>query len=99
MAIGIGLGHRRRADHAAGAWPALDDDRVAELERKLLRHGARDDVDGAASGVRHDGADRSRGPALGAGTVRGHQHQRKRAEPDHLILPEYFEPCYESCSA
>ena len=58
VAIGRGLGHRRRADHARGAADVLHDHRLVELHPQRLGQDARDLVDRAARRKHRDHADR-----------------------------------------
>ena len=53
VAVRHGLGHRLIADHAAGARPVLDHDRLAQRLLQLGRDEARRGVGTAARRVRH----------------------------------------------
>jgi hypothetical protein len=61
----------------AGAGTVLDDDRLAELRRELIQHGAPGQIGCAAGGQRHDRADGFRRPFLSKCT------RRQRREQDH----------------
>ena len=62
VAVGRAAGDRFGADVAVGAEPRLDDDRLAERRRDLLRDHAHHDVELAPGRKRHHDLDRMRGP-------------------------------------
>ena len=67
VAVGRGGGDGAGADGAARAGAVVDHDGLADLRGHLLEHDARDDVDRAACGERHDDADRPGRPLLRGG--------------------------------
>src|SRR5437763_347438 len=60
VAIRLSLGGHLRPDHAAGAVAVLDHDGLAEETGHLLRHHARNGIDGPPGWERHDETDRFR---------------------------------------
>jgi hypothetical protein len=65
VAVRVGLGGRRRADHRSGARAVLDDDRLAPVFLHALRDHAPEHVDRAAGRIRHDDPDRLLGISVG----------------------------------
>ena len=78
IAVGRRIDDRAGADGARSAGLVLDDEALAELDRQLLRHLARHDVDRSTGRVGHDDADGLVGigckRGAGAGQGRGQQH-------------------------
>jgi hypothetical protein len=73
IAVGRSLRDEVRAEDAVRPRAVVDDDRLAEGARHLLRDHARDDVGEAAAGVGHHPADGLVGIALTHGRERGRQ--------------------------
>ena len=64
------FGQQFIVDNRAGAGAVVHDELLAEGAAEFGRHGARQDVGGAARGKRHDDAHRLGGPGSGAGCWR-----------------------------
>ncbi len=82
VAVGSGPGDERGAEVAARAGTVLDDHRLAERRRELLREHARDQVGRAAGGKGHDQVDRARRPVLRIGRRRLRRGARCESEGD-----------------
>ncbi len=67
VAVGLGLGHGRRAEIAAGAAAIVHHHRLAELLAHALGDEAADQIGGAAGGEGDDEGDGARGIVLRAG--------------------------------
>jgi hypothetical protein len=65
VAVGLSLGHRGRADVAAGPAAVLDHHRPSDRFRKMFAERAADDVRGRARRERHHHRHRPGGPSLG----------------------------------
>ena len=61
IAVGRGRGCQLRADHAVRARLVLHHERLAEERPDVFAEVARENVDPAAGGVRHDDPNRARG--------------------------------------
>jgi hypothetical protein len=63
-AVRLGAGNGQRRERATAARPVLDDDRLLDVERKRVTHGAAEDIGSAARRERREDLDRPRGPVL-----------------------------------
>jgi hypothetical protein len=78
MSVGLRPRHRVRPDDARSARTVVDDDRLVEFGRGLLRDQARGRIDRPARRVGHDDGDGAAGEGLAAGRRR--QGERNAGE-------------------
>ena len=87
------LRHQRRADVAARAGPVFDDDRNAHRLRHERRHGARDQIRGAAGRVRHDDADLPRREAPAPARHAAADRASRSREPRSFACDTFLQAC------
>src|SRR5579872_3965576 len=78
VAVGRGGNEGLGSNHAAGAWPVFDNDRLTPFLRDRVPQGARENIDPAAGGVGYEDVHRSRWKRR----LRGCSAYRRQQEAD-----------------
>ena len=86
VTIGLGVGHRGRADDRSGAGPVVDHDGLPQRHAHLFGHRARGEICDAAGAERHDQRDRAArvGALRSRAAPRQHQGQRMPARQQEV---------------